>query len=394
MSVGFRVLVVMLLVFLLLAGHHTRWPAVERWLEPALSGPRTEEPSYVSPVDHLVDPRARLGLVRLARVVVDGVGETRVPEPPEPVSATLSADGILFSRGYAMDPVEPSPADVETWEILDEEPAVEAPGDENFVPREMEESPRHLEPWKDAVVADGGSMTELANAGGFSYPPAHEPSMHLQDPGFEDPALAVPAPALAQDLEPGLEAVFYEEENVEPQLEAQQAAAPTGDEALYTVRDGDNLWKLARRFLGAGSRLAWLEERNSELLEKRGGKLYVGDQLIVPATGFEESLKIPRGNVDIPVEKSSVVNAESQIEAPAGRREPVAASVAPVLHRVEKDETLTRIARKYFPGDPLAWRRVFEANSEALESPDFVRAGMLLEIPPAHAQDGDPKKVR
>jgi len=329
----------------------------------------------------------------LARVVVDEVGETRVPEPPEPASASLGADGIFFTRGHAMDPVEPSPAEVETWEVSDGEPAVETFGDENFVPREMEGPPRLLEPWKDDVVADSGSLLEPVIAGEFSYPPVDEPPMRLLDPGFEDSALAVPAPALAADLEPGLKAAVYEEE-VEQQLAPQPAAALAEDEAIYSVQDGDNLWKLARRFLGAGSRLGWLEERNRELLEKRGGKLYVGDQLIVPATVFEESLKIPRGNVDKPVEESSVVNAESHTEAPAGRREPVAASIAPVLHRVEKDETLTRIAQQYFPGDPLAWRRVFEANSGALESPDFVRAGMLLEIPPAHAQDGDPKKVR
>jgi LysM repeat protein len=49
-------------------------------------------------------------------------------------------------------------------------------------------------------------------------------------------------------------------------------------------------------------------------------------------------------------------------------------------HTVQKGETLTQIARKYY-GDPNEWRRISRANSETLKSPTAIQAGMKLRIP-------------
>lgn len=59
---------------------------------------------------------------------------------------------------------------------------------------------------------------------------------------------------------------------------------------------------------------------------------------------------------------------------------------APIVHVVKKNETLGHIAVLYY-GKASKWERIFEANRDKLSSPDMVRAGMKLTIPPDFEDD-------
>jgi chromosome segregation ATPase len=56
------------------------------------------------------------------------------------------------------------------------------------------------------------------------------------------------------------------------------------------------------------------------------------------------------------------------------------AGPAPVVYQVLADDTLSLISAKVY-GDPSAWRRIFEANRDLLDSPDDLALDMQLIIP-------------
>jgi len=47
---------------------------------------------------------------------------------------------------------------------------------------------------------------------------------------------------------------------------------------------------------------------------------------------------------------------------------------------VEKGETLSKIAKKYY-GDPNLYMKIFEANKDVLKNPDLIKIGQKLRIP-------------
>ena len=49
-------------------------------------------------------------------------------------------------------------------------------------------------------------------------------------------------------------------------------------------------------------------------------------------------------------------------------------------HEVKKGETLWKIAEHYY-GDGSLYRKIFEANSDALKDPNLIKVGQRLRIP-------------
>lgn len=49
-------------------------------------------------------------------------------------------------------------------------------------------------------------------------------------------------------------------------------------------------------------------------------------------------------------------------------------------HTVEKGESLSRIAKKYYR-DPMKYKAIFEANTDQLKDPDLIHPGQVLTIP-------------
>jgi nucleoid-associated protein YgaU len=49
-------------------------------------------------------------------------------------------------------------------------------------------------------------------------------------------------------------------------------------------------------------------------------------------------------------------------------------------HEVQKGESLSLIAKKYY-GDPIKYKKIFEANIDKLKNPDIIYPGQNLIIP-------------
>ena len=49
-------------------------------------------------------------------------------------------------------------------------------------------------------------------------------------------------------------------------------------------------------------------------------------------------------------------------------------------HTVEKGESLSKIAKKYYR-DPMKYKAIFEANTDQLKNPDLIHPGQVLTIP-------------
>ncbi len=49
-------------------------------------------------------------------------------------------------------------------------------------------------------------------------------------------------------------------------------------------------------------------------------------------------------------------------------------------HEVQKGETLSKIAQKYY-GDASLYPKIFEANRDTVKDPNLIRVGQKLRIP-------------
>jgi nucleoid-associated protein YgaU len=51
-------------------------------------------------------------------------------------------------------------------------------------------------------------------------------------------------------------------------------------------------------------------------------------------------------------------------------------------YTVQKGDSLSKIAKREY-GDAQAWRRIYEANRDAIENPDLIYPGQVIRIPQA-----------
>lgn len=59
---------------------------------------------------------------------------------------------------------------------------------------------------------------------------------------------------------------------------------------------------------------------------------------------------------------------------------PPAAAAVGQFHEVQKGDTLSKIAEKYY-GDPSLYKDIFEANKNILKDPNKIFPGQKLRIP-------------
>lgn len=124
--------------------------------------------------------------------------------------------------------------------------------------------------------------------------------------------------------------------------------APPGVRTIeHEVREGENLWQIARRLLGSGAKYHRILEWNA----------LSGDEPLLAGT----RLRIRISGVPGP---------------PPGSSSPA----RPRHHEVKEGETLAKLARRYY-SDGEAWRAIFEANRSILRNPHALRVGITLTIP-------------
>ena len=120
----------------------------------------------------------------------------------------------------------------------------------------------------------------------------------------------------------------------------------------HTIEPGDTLIDIAIRYYDDESLWTLIKQANPKLDERR---LLVGQSIIIPPKeqGVTRTLGAPR---------------------------PAATSSA-LTYVVESGDSLIRIARNVLK-DAERWREIYELNRDKLKSPDQIRIGMVLKLPP------------
>lgn len=127
----------------------------------------------------------------------------------------------------------------------------------------------------------------------------------------------------------------------------------------YTVQKGDGSFAaISRRVYGTAA--------HGEAIS-RANPFVTPDKLIVGRT----KLRIPKdpSNIQGRVEEVPGALPGTPEEAAAGE------------HTVQPGETLGAISKRYY-GTTTRWKAILEANSDLLDKPEKLRAGMTLRIPP------------
>jgi nucleoid-associated protein YgaU len=286
----------------------------------AAAAPSTGAGTRPSPNRPLQAPRVNLD------VDTDlGVGSRPTPDESSPGFSGSGAEIVPPGGEPVIEPVEPlatrsgaSPPPVE------------------IAPDRATATPENTAPGTPGTASDTASGTASGStaAGAGSSGPAEPDVIEIGSPPPPEPD----APLVEQQPDPlaGEAAVEVE---------------------TYTVREGDSLWEIAARELGAGAK--W------ELIAQANGlgdspRIKPGDKLIIPTVAPE------RGPV-----------AERTAEDPLG----LGIRDGSRLITVGEGESLWTIARREY-GDGTLWRRIYLANQDRLDSPDALRAGQEIILPP------------
>ena len=143
--------------------------------------------------------------------------------------------------------------------------------------------------------------------------------------------------------------------------------------ASYTIRNGDNLWNIAKHFYGRGELYTHIVKRNPSV------KIHPGKELIIPV--LPSGAQATSTSARTATTTASTTNRYGNI--PPGRGKAPARNSAtqrsPRVYMVKKGETLWRIAERMY-GDPTKYVRILEANPQ-LTHPVKVRAGEKITIP-------------
>jgi nucleoid-associated protein YgaU len=200
-------------------------------------------------------------------------------------------------------------------------------------------APLILAPVKPSPVAPSAAVPVLPKR-----PDVASPTFAVVPVPAAKPAPVVPPPPLARiaPAKPLRISPASASPSIPPAPPASSVAPAISHDSKITVRPGDSLWKLSRRFLGAGSRWEdWLSV-NPGLLDAR---------LIQPGM----ILVVPRGAA------------------------PTSSALAKVL--VRQGDSLWKIALTHY-GNGAEWQCIATANS-ALGDPDQIYPGQVLVLPAA-----------
>ena len=117
---------------------------------------------------------------------------------------------------------------------------------------------------------------------------------------------------------------------------------PEPESAFYTVKKGDSLSKIAKRFYGDAMKYKQIFEANRPMLSDPD-KIYPGQNLRVPKLEGTYSSRL-------------------------------------ATYEVQSGDTLGKIAKSQL-GDASKYMAIYEANDDILDSPDSIRVGQRLTIP-------------
>ena len=139
------------------------------------------------------------------------------------------------------------------------------------------------------------------------------------------------------------------------QLEGEAARDANGDlPTTYSVKEGDNLWKISESFYDSGYN--WVDIASENSLSNPDA-IEVGQELKIP-------------NVEAKAETVAVLPETG-----------VGDSISAGDYTVQKGDWLSKIALRAY-GDMFAWEKIYEANKKIIGvNPHSIEEGMVLTIP-------------
>ncbi len=142
-----------------------------------------------------------------------------------------------------------------------------------------------------------------------------------------------------------------------------QPAEPTPAEThtadrWYTVKEGDNLTKIARKVYGDGDYAQVIYEANRHRMTSINS-VRVGVRLLIPDRAG----------------RATPAPAETRTETPSAPRD-----TATTEYKVKDGETLTELAQRFY-GSQRHWNKLYELNRDRIDDPDRVRAGTVIRVP-------------
>ncbi len=157
----------------------------------------------------------------------------------------------------------------------------------------------------------------------------------------------------------------------------------------YTVKAGDTLKSIAKKFYGRSSKWNKIYDANKKLIPA-SKKLKKGMTLQIPALNYTvkagDDIKsiakkyfgaMSKWNIIYQVNKD-VIPASRQLKA--GMKLVLPVPVVCTVHTVKKEDNLGKIAQKYY-GTESKWRKVFQANRNKVYKSYRMKVGSQLHIP-------------
>ncbi len=128
---------------------------------------------------------------------------------------------------------------------------------------------------------------------------------------------------------------------------------------FHVVKEDENLWLIAQRYLGNGRHWKKIKDANPRVVSAEN-QVNAGVRLKIPNKADHPDF--------VPV---------TQRQTPTAPKKPVPRFT---FVTVQPGETLTSIATRVL-NDPKSWRLIYEANRDRLSNPDHLRSGRRLKVP-------------
>jgi nucleoid-associated protein YgaU len=216
-----------------------------------------------------------------------------------------------------------------------------------------------------AAEQPGEFAVDLGGATQFDQPPI--PAANDPDPADVAPdAVEAPTDPFAESSDPFADSAFdapnvpQAESSIQTAQDFGQTSEPTADapaiSSTYTIQSGDDYTAIADRLWNDQSKWVAIQKANPDVDPRR---LKVGQVINIPSLDTDA---LRRDG-----ELSSAADAAS-----VGQTTTV---------KVEPGDSLSSISARVY-GSEAHWKHIFQANQGTLSSPDALKVGMTLAIPP------------
>jgi len=144
-----------------------------------------------------------------------------------------------------------------------------------------------------------------------------------------------------------------------PKAEKQKDSPPEQAPFIYTVRPGDSLRKIAKKYYGNAQQWSLILEANQEKIKDRN-RLFIGMKLILP------EIEADAANPAIKKQPVQIVSHKTEKQFKK--------------HIVQEGDTLYKLAIKYY-NDGTKWEKILKANRDIIKNENILLAGQELIIP-------------